>query len=196
MSGRFGVLSCVRQRHSRHRTPNRGDAGRRAPRGRQGRRRRPVARLRRRPDQLDIPVGAVYEALAYCYNNPEEMRPTALRKRRHARSFAIARSNPRSNPTAADGRARLARRRTRSPCIAVLRSVGYDVLRAKDEFEEGTEDGVLLDFAAETDRVVFTPCRAIREEDGTGCSRPRSLRVPCAPEASSPHRCVSPVRWE
>jgi hypothetical protein len=28
------------------------------------------------------------------------------------------------------------------PCIAVLRSVGYDVLRAKDEFEEGTEDGV------------------------------------------------------
>jgi len=35
------------------------------------------------------------------------------------------------------------------PCIAVLRSVGYDVLRAKDEFEEGTEDGVLLDVAAE-----------------------------------------------
>mgnify|MGYP002761952283 CR=1 FL=1 len=42
------------------------------------------------------------------------------------------------------------------PCIGVLRSVGYDVLRAKDEFEEGTEDGVLLDFAAETDRVVLT----------------------------------------
>jgi hypothetical protein len=42
------------------------------------------------------------------------------------------------------------------PCIAVLRSVGYDVLRAKDEFEEGTEDEILLEFAAETDRVVLT----------------------------------------
>ena len=39
------------------------------------------------------------------------------------------------------------------PCIAVLRSVGYDVLRAKDEFEE---DGVLLELAAETSRVVLT----------------------------------------
>jgi len=42
------------------------------------------------------------------------------------------------------------------PHITVLRSIGYDVLRAKDEFIEGTEDGVLLGFAAETDRVVLT----------------------------------------
>ena len=34
------------------------------------------------------------------------------------------------------------------PCITVLRSIGYDVLRAKDEFREGTEDGVLLDSRA------------------------------------------------
>jgi uncharacterized protein with PIN domain len=42
------------------------------------------------------------------------------------------------------------------PCITVLRSIGYDVLRAKDEFREGTEDGVLLEFASETDRIVLT----------------------------------------
>jgi hypothetical protein len=52
------------------------------------------------------------------------------------------------------------------PCIAVLRSVGYDVLRAKDEFEEGTEDGVLLDFAAETDRVVLTCDKRFAVVDG------------------------------
>ena len=52
------------------------------------------------------------------------------------------------------------------PCIAVLRSVGYDVLRAKDEFEEGTEDGVLLEFAAETDRVVLTCDKRFTIVDG------------------------------
>ena len=42
------------------------------------------------------------------------------------------------------------------PCIAVLRSVGYDILQAKDEFKKGTENGILLDSVAETDRVVLT----------------------------------------
>ena len=52
------------------------------------------------------------------------------------------------------------------PCIAVLRSVDYEVLRAKDEFEEGTEDEVLLEFAAETDRVVFTCDKRFTIVDG------------------------------
>lgn len=42
------------------------------------------------------------------------------------------------------------------PCITVLRSIGYDTLRAKDEFSEGTKDGVLLEFASETDRIILT----------------------------------------
>ena len=41
-------------------------------------------------------------------------------------------------------------------CISVLRSLGYEVSRAKDEFPEGTTDATLLEFAAETDLVVLT----------------------------------------
>lgn len=42
------------------------------------------------------------------------------------------------------------------PCIAVLRSIGYDVVRAKDELSEGSADRELLRYAAETGRVVLT----------------------------------------
>jgi len=41
------------------------------------------------------------------------------------------------------------------PFVTTLRSIGYDVLRAKDQFREGTEDGVLLEFGDDADRVVI-----------------------------------------
>ena len=40
--------------------------------------------------------------------------------------------------------------------IAVLRSIGFDVLRAKDELEEGASDGQILSFARERERIVIT----------------------------------------
>jgi len=42
------------------------------------------------------------------------------------------------------------------PFVRVLRSTDHDVLRAKDEFDPGTDGGVLLEFAAETGRLVIT----------------------------------------
>lgn len=52
------------------------------------------------------------------------------------------------------------------PCITVLRSIGYDVLRAKDEFPEGTPDRALLEFATETDRIVLTCDKRFAVVDG------------------------------
>ena len=87
------------------------------------------------------------------------------------------------------------------PCIAVLRSVGYDVLRAKDEFEEGTEDGVLLEFAAETDRVVLTCDKRFTIVDGervtahSGVVYADQTMLQCRPEdaASAVDRIVITV---
>jgi hypothetical protein len=42
------------------------------------------------------------------------------------------------------------------PFVTTLRSIGHDVLRAKDQFREGTGDGVLLEFGDDSDRVVIT----------------------------------------
>lgn len=62
------------------------------------------------------------------------------------------------------------------PCITVLRSIGHDVLRAKDEFQEGTKDGVLLEFASETDRIVLTSDKRFTIVEGDRVTRTRFAR--------------------
>lgn len=42
------------------------------------------------------------------------------------------------------------------PFLTAIDALEYDVLRAKDEFPEGTPDRRLLEFGRETDRVVVT----------------------------------------
>ncbi|MFC4989662.1 DUF5615 family PIN-like protein [Saliphagus infecundisoli] len=42
------------------------------------------------------------------------------------------------------------------PFLTAIDALGYDVLRAKDEFPEGTPDRRLLEFGRATDRVVVT----------------------------------------
>jgi len=42
------------------------------------------------------------------------------------------------------------------PFVNALRSLGHDVVRAKDELEEGAEDERLLAFARSTGRIVVT----------------------------------------
>jgi hypothetical protein len=41
------------------------------------------------------------------------------------------------------------------PFLTNLRSIGYDVLRVKDQFRERTEDGVLVEFEGKTNRVAI-----------------------------------------
>lgn len=52
------------------------------------------------------------------------------------------------------------------PLIASLRSLGYDVRRARDEFEEGTRDGRLLAFARNHDRITVTCDKRFTVVDG------------------------------
>lgn len=52
------------------------------------------------------------------------------------------------------------------PFIGVLRSTGYDVLRAKDEFSEGTSDPDLIEYARDTGRVVITCDKQFTVVDG------------------------------
>ncbi|MCU4972575.1 DUF5615 family PIN-like protein [Halobacteria archaeon AArc-m2/3/4] len=42
------------------------------------------------------------------------------------------------------------------PFLTAVDSLGYEVLRVKDEFSEGTADRRLLEFGRETGRVVLT----------------------------------------
>lgn len=53
------------------------------------------------------------------------------------------------------------------PFIAVLRSLGHDVVRAKDELAEGSNDERLLDHAHGVDRIVVTCDRRFAVVDGT-----------------------------
>lgn len=52
------------------------------------------------------------------------------------------------------------------PFVRVLDATGHDVVRARDEFPPGTDDGILLEFAAETDRLVVTSDRRFTIVEG------------------------------
>lgn len=54
--------------------------------------------------------------------------------------------------------------------VSVLRSLGHDVVRAKDEFPEGTDDSTLLRFSAESGRPVLTADKEFAIVDGAVCS--------------------------
>ena len=43
-----------------------------------------------------------------------------------------------------------------TPFLTAVTSLGYDVLRVKDEFPEGTADRRLLEFSGQADRIVIT----------------------------------------
>ena len=53
------------------------------------------------------------------------------------------------------------------PVVSVLRSLGHDIVRSKDEFPEGTDDIDLLEFSAEQGRTVLTADKRFAIVDGT-----------------------------
>lgn len=53
------------------------------------------------------------------------------------------------------------------PFVAVLRSLGHDVVRSKDELREGVDDERILEHARRTDRVVLTCDRRFTVVDGS-----------------------------
>ena len=52
------------------------------------------------------------------------------------------------------------------PFVAVLRSLGHDVVRAKDELDEGAQDVGILRYADEGGRIVLTCDRRFTVVDG------------------------------
>jgi hypothetical protein len=56
------------------------------------------------------------------------------------------------------------------PCITVLRSIGHDVVLARNACDEGASDGRLLEFARENGCVVLTCDRRFTVLDGTRVS--------------------------
>lgn len=87
------------------------------------------------------------------------------------------------------------------PFLAVLRSLGHDVVRAKDELEEGSDDERLITYARAEDRTVitcdsrFTIVDGAVRDDHAGVIYARQLVLRTRPEdaASGIDRILSTV---
>ena len=88
--------------------------------------------------------------------------------------------------------------------VAALRSLGHDVVRAKDELPEGSDDARLLTFAEETGRIVvtcdmrFTLIDGVAVTDHAGVIHADQVVLQAAPEdaASGVDRIVSIIPTE